>query len=450
MSINWKKLGLWGVALASTGLTVWGISITLPHWGIPKSYESVNIHDPALVARGEYLARVADCIACHTAPGGTPFAGGLGMQTPVGAIYSTNITPDPVTGIGHYSYGDFERAVRRGIRDDGSPLYPAMPYASYRIIRDEDVKALYAFFMSSVPAARKDNQPSTIPWPLSLRWPLTWWQQLFARDRNFRPPEDPELIRGAYLVEGLAHCGACHTPRGLAFEETALKEDPGGRYLSGSVLEGWYAKNLRNEATGLASWSEEEIISFLRTGRTTRTAAFGSMADVVTHSTQYLSDEDLQSIARYLKSLKARTGQAAEWIPAEDGTTARLRQGDFSEAGALSYIEHCATCHRLDGMGAPRIYPALKGNSMIMADDPSSLIQISLAGSTTPVTSSYPMALGMPAFETVKNAELAEILTFIRNSWGNRGSAVSAEQVGRMRLELQHRPVHHVPEAQSR
>lgn len=345
------------IALAATLAAAYGVARTTPYWFAPRQAAQVDIHDPALSAQGQYLSRAADCAACHTAPGGKPFAGGLGMQTPMGTIYSTNITPDPDTGIGAYDYADFERAVRRGIRHDGQPLYPAMPYASYVIASDAEIKALYAYFMGSVQRVKQDNADSTIPWPANMRWPLAWWQLLFARPRTFNP--DPSLDasqqRGAELVEGLAHCGACHTPRGLAFQEKAMADDGSRQFLSGSVLEGWYAKNLRNESTGLASWSEGEIVDFLRTCRTDRSAAFGGMADVVEHSTQYLSDADLLAMARYLKQLPAREGRSAQWSPGTDTTTAALRSGDYRVAGSLAYAEHCQACHRADGRGMPRL-----------------------------------------------------------------------------------------------
>ena len=424
------------------------IAISTPYWFATKQEASVDIRDPALIRRGEYLARAADCAACHTAPGGRPFAGGLAMQTPMGTIYSTNITPHKDTGIGRYSYADFERAVRRGMRPGGVPLYPAMPYVSYVVAADSDIQGLYAYFMSAIEPVAQDNQPTTMPWPLSMRWPLAWWQLLFAQPRAF--VADASLgaseQRGAYLVEGLAHCGACHTPRGVAFQEKVVREVGNGSYLSGSVLEGWYAKNLRHEGTGLASWTEDDVIDFLRTGRTGRTAAFGGMADVVTHSTQYLSADDLRSVARYLKQLPAREGRSEVWLPKPDTTTARLRAGDYSEPGATRYVEYCASCHRLDGRGAPRVFPALASNSIVFADDPSSLIQVTLAGGAMPRTPHDKMAFVMPGFDQLRNREVAEILTFIRNGWGNHGTEISESDVARMRRLVAHKPVHYVPE----
>ena len=424
------------------------VAVSTPYWFATKQDAKVDVRDPQLIRNGEYLARAGDCAACHTAPGGRPFAGGLAMQTPMGTIYSTNITSDKNTGIGNYSYGDFERAVRRGVRPDGVPLYPAMPYVSYVVVSDNDIQALYAYFMSSVETVEQNNQPTTIPWPLSMRWPLAWWQLLFAQPRQFVTDTSlsADQQRGAYLVEGLAHCGACHTPRGIAFQEQVLRDVDGGTYLSGSVLEGWYAKNLRKEGTGLASWTEDHVVDFLRTGRTERTAAFGSMANVVAHSTQYLSADDLRSMARYLKQLPGRKDRLEVWGPKEDATTARLRAGDYSEAGATRYVEHCAACHRLDGRGAPRVFPALAGNSIVFADDPSSLIQVTLAGGAMAKTPHDRMAFVMPGFDQLRNREVAEILNFIRNGWGNHGTEIRESDVARMRRLVDHKPTHYVPE----
>ncbi|RRD22352.1 alcohol dehydrogenase [Brucellaceae bacterium VT-16-1752] len=433
--------------LAACGVAAsYAVALSTPYWFKPKAEAHVDVTDPSLIQQGEYLAHAGDCVACHTAPGGKPFAGGLGMQTPMGTIYSTNITPDRTTGIGQYTYGDFERAVRKGIRPDGTHLYPAMPYVSYAVVRDEDVKALYAYFMSSVKEIRQGNQPTTMPWPLSMRWPLAWWQLLFAQPRDFATAtDDKQLAQGAYLVEGLAHCGACHTPRGIAFQEVALADGPNSRFLSGSVLEGWYAKNLRDEGTGLSTWTTAEIVDFLKTGRNDKTAAFGSMSDVVEHSTQHLSTDDLSAIASYLKSLKPRDGRSPTWQPKEDLTTAALKAGDFSAPGATSYVEHCAVCHRMDGKGAPRIYPALAGNSMVFADDPSSLIQVTLAGGRMPKTTHDAMVFTMPGFSHLPNREIAEVLNFIRNGWGNHGSEITEADISRMRHEIARKPKHYVP-----
>ncbi len=425
---NMKKaiqIAVLGCAVLLVGAV--GIAKSVPYWFAPIMHNppQVDITDPKLIEKGEYYARVADCVACHTAPGGKPFAGGLGMQTPMGAIYSTNITPDPATGIGNYSYADFERAVRRGVRPE----------------------AMYAYFMSAVTPVHQDNQAATIPWPANMRWPLAWWQLIFAQPREFEtnPLLTAEENHGAYLVEGLAHCGACHTPRGIGFQEKSLSNNKSEQFLAGSVLEGWYAKSLRNEGVGLAIWSETEIIEFLRTGRTHHTAAFGSMADVVEKSTQYFTDADLQAIARYLKTLPPRKGYNVDWQPNNDTTTAKLRSGNITEPGEIIYVQECAACHRMDGKGAPRVFPALAGNSIVFAEDPSSLIQVTMAGAKMADTKHDMMAFTMPGFYHLSNQDLADVLNFIRSGWGNHGSEISTRDIARMRRVVDHAPEHYLP-----
>ena len=456
--MKWMKLA-GGIVVLGAAVAL-GVPLTTPFWFAPKQTAEVVLSDPALIARGRYLARVADCVACHTAPGGKEFAGGLAMSTPIGQVFSTNITPDPVHGIGAYDYGDFERAVRQGVRRDGASLYPAMPFVSYAVVSDDDIKALYAYFRSAVAPVAEANRPSTIPWPLSMRWPLAWWQLAFGGHRAFVPPAganqtgasqagaSQEVTRGAYLVEGLGHCGACHTPRGVGMQERALRDAPDGLYLSGGTLEGWYAQNLRGEAAGLAGWSAGEIALFLKTGRTDRTAAFGSMTGVVEHSTQYLTDADAQAIGAYLKTLAPRPGhpaRAAAAAPAD--TTERLVSGDDSSPGALAYVQNCATCHRLDGAGMPRIFPALAGNRMVSAPDASSLIQVTLAGSRMAQTPADRMTFEMPGFDQLDNKTLAATLTFVRAAWGNRAAPVTPAEVGAMRAQIGLKPSADAPPA---
>lgn len=442
-----KKIVLLGVVgFAAT----FAIAKSVPYWFIPSLHADVDIRDPELIAKGEYAAIAGDCVACHSAPGGKKFAGGLAMHTPMGTIYSTNITPDPDTGIGQYSYAEFERAVRRGVRADNTSLYPAMPSPSYQIVSDDEIQAMYAYFMSGVPAVKQQNQDSTIPWPFSLRWPLALWQVAFAQPREFVAPANasPEVARGAYLVEGLAHCGACHTPRGIAFQEKALHLAGSDQFLGGAVLEGWYAKSLRGEYTGLATWSEDELVDFLRSGRTDKTAAFGSMADVVGHSTAKMTDADVLSIARYIKQLPPKKGYSVEQKLVADTTTEALLRRDYNTDGSLLYTEHCNVCHRPDGMGAPRIFPALAGNSIVFAEDPSSLIQVTLEGGYMPQTKHDVMAFAMPGFEHLQDIEVAQLLTFIRSAWGNQAAPIAVQDVARMRDLVSNKPQHYVPGAQ--
>jgi mono/diheme cytochrome c family protein len=383
---------------------------------------------------GEYVARESDCVACHSTPGGKAFTGGLKMGTPLGAIYSTNITPDPETGIGKYTLQDFDRAVRHGVAKDGHYLYPAMPYPSYAKLTDEDVSALYDYFMKDVPAVRQANKPSEIPAYLSFRWPLTIWNALFTESRPFTPDpaHDAEWNRGAYLVEGPGHCGACHTPRGLASQEKALSEHDSA-FLAGAPLDGWSATDLRGDVrTGLGTWSVDDIVAFLGQGHNRDGTPFGSMVDVVNNSSPYLSPEDLKAIAVYLKSLPATGTQAAYQY--DNATTAALRSGKPDSQGAAVYAANCASCHGSDGRGYATFLPPLAGNPTVMDGDPSSLINITLNGSTPLVVKGQPDGYRMPQFRLqLTDAQISSVLSFIRGGWGNGANAVSAEQVNKLR-----------------
>lgn len=403
--------------------------------------QAQNAFSPDQVEQGRYLARAGDCVACHTAPGGKDFAGGLGIDTPIGRIYSTNITPDPKNGIGAYSFADFDRALRHGVAKDGHALYPAMPYPSYAMISDADSKALYAYFMSGVEAVDAPNRSSDIPWPLSMRWPLRIWGRLYGQTQPFQvdPDHDAAWNRGAYLVEGLGHCGSCHTPRGIGFQEKAMRPSDGQAYLSGARIDGWFAKSLRGEqASGLGAWNEADIVQFLKTGRTTRSAVFASMAEVIGHSTQYLSADDLTAIARFLKSLPPSDGTPPV-VATSDNSFETLRSGDYHQTGSAGYVEFCSACHRLDGNGAPKIYPALAGNSAVGSNDPTSLIRIVLAGGRLPVTQAEPHGMAMPALAELNDQEAADILTFTRSAWGNHAAPVTPSQVAAVRATLEHR-----------
>jgi len=394
--------------------------------------------DPsALIKQGEYLARAGDCVACHTAKGGQPFAGGLPMQTPIGTIYSTNITPDK-SGIGAYSFEDFDQAVRHGVAKNGSTLYPAMPYPSYARVSDSDMQALYAYFMKGVAPVAQDNKAVDIPWPLSMRWPLAGWRWVFApkvAEYQAGSGADPVVSRGAYLVEGLGHCGACHTPRALTMQEKALSANDGSAFLAGSApLEGWIAKSLRGDhKDGLGSWSEEQLVQFLKTGRSDRSAVFGGMSDVVVHSMQYMSQDDLTAIARYLKSLPAvdPKDQPHQY---DKQVAEALWKGDDSKPGASVYIDNCAACHRTDGHGYTRVFPALAGNPVLQTADATSLINIVLNGGTLPATHTAPSTFTMPAFAwRLSDQEVADVVSFVRGSWGNKGAPVKASDVADLR-----------------
>jgi mono/diheme cytochrome c family protein len=399
--------------------------------------------DEASIMRGRYLAVAADCTACHTAPGGKPFAGGLALASPIGTIFSTNITPDKKTGIGNFTLDDFDRAVRHGIDDEGVTLYPAMPYPSYALLSDEDTAALYDYFMHGVEPAESKEYTNGIPWPLSIRWPLALWRKLFAPAPDARPFDaskfaDPQVARGAYLVQGAGHCGTCHTPRALTLQEKGLDETSTSYLAGGQIIGGWVAVNLRgNSADGLGSWSKQDIAATLRTGRNSGQAVIGEpMSDVVVHSTQHLTDDDLLAIASYLKTLPASPDGTSGYA-ANPATAVALAAGRETDRGAELYDDNCAACHRTDGEGSSNVLPKIAGNPSVLSADADSLIRLVLRGSSLPGTAGAPSALGMPGFGwRLSNAEVAELLTFIRGSWGNRAAGVSAREVGKIRAAL--------------
>jgi mono/diheme cytochrome c family protein len=399
-----------------------------------------------LVQRGAYLARAGDCIACHTALDGQPFAGGLPMNTPIGMIYSTNITPDLETGIGRWNADDFVKVMHEGMAKKGYHLYPAMPYTSYARLSQEDLSALYAYFMQGVEPVRNPNRPTQLSWPLGMRSLMAVWNALYFKKGEYTADlnKSASWNRGAYLVRGLGHCGECHTPRGLAGQMKAGSEQDGRHYLAGATLDNWYASPLTGDLeTGLHAWSEDEIVEFLRTGRTARIAAFGVMAEVVEKSSQYLTDQDLMAIAEYLKSLPPSNyeGQnhadSAMQASAASAATLALRAGDTGMRGSRVYLDNCNACHRSDGSGANRTFPNLVKNEAVNAQDPISLIHIVLTGASMPSTQTAPSALAMPDFGwRLSDAEVADVVSFVRGGWDNHAAAVSRDEVGRVRKTL--------------
>ncbi|MDO5768418.1 MAG: cytochrome c [Psychrobacter sp.] len=437
-----KKWLLYLLIAAIVGLILaFVIGIMLPNLRTTNNVAPINITDPALIKKGEYVARTADCVACHTTLGGAEYAGGLPMLTPLGAIYSTNITPDKETGIGDYTLAEFTNAIKHGVRKDNSALYPAMPYPSYQIMPDDDVAAMYAYFMSAVKPVNQANKASELPPVLNWRWPLSYWQVLFSPKRDFTPvSNDANVARGQYLVEGPGHCGSCHTDRGIGFQELALSDDKSGKYLSGAVIDGWRAKSLRGEHRGLGTWTTEELVDFFKTGRTDRTSAFGAMAEVVEHSTQYMTDEDLTAMSAYLKTLSPAPGKEVTLPEKKDLTTQKLLDGVYDSRGAILYAEYCQVCHRADGKGVPRIFPALDGNSAVYARSADSVLQITLNGGRMPETPHDRMAFTMPEFSHLSDADVAELVNYIRNSWTNQAPNITTTDVVKMRAFLAKKP----------
>jgi alcohol dehydrogenase (quinone), cytochrome c subunit len=443
--MNWRRLlavtsvvGLLAVALLA-GVSHWSDSMA----GEKDSFYAADASvfsghiDREIIARGEYLAKLGDCGACHSTPGNPPFSGGLKMALPIGAIYTTNITPDKTYGIGRFTLADFDRALRFGVAN-GHTLYPAMPFASYAIVTREDVKALYAYFEFGVTAAEVPNRKTDILFPLSMRWPLTYWRWMFAPKRKpFDNKEfaDAAVARGAYFVEGLGHCGECHTPRGLALQVKAQNGRDGDAFLRGGPVENWYAPSLRNGGPdSIAEWSEAQISEFLQSGANHAGIAFGSMSDVIVNSTQFLSADDSAATAKYLRSLQDSPLNGRARFAYDERTDRELASGDANKRGALLYLDNCAACHRPDGRGYEGVFPSLAGNPVVESDNPLSLVSIVLLGSTTSRTSVTPAQFAMPAFAwRLTDQDAADIISFIRSSWGNDAKPVEAPKVAGLR-----------------
>ena len=392
--------------------------------------------DDALVKRGEYLAKAGDCIACHSAPRGKPFAGGLQMMTPMGAIYSTNITPDRDTGIGQYSEDDFKRAMREGVAKDGHNLYPAMPYPSYAKVNDDDMHALYAYFMQGVAPVKQANREPDIRWPMNMRWPLKFWNMVFLEKGVYRdkPGKDVAWNRGAYLIQGLGHCGSCHTPRGVAFQEKALDES-GSAFLTGGLLDNWFASNLTGEHNvGLGRWSEADVAQFLKTGANQHASAFGAMTSVINNSTQAMTDADVAAMSRYLKSLPAAGGSGGPAYAYDPKVTKVSLTRPANDAGAKVYTAYCMHCHGVDGRGfAPMLAP-LAGNPNVLEKDASSLINVTLNGTEDLVIGGVPAPYPMPKYaDVLSDQQIADVLGFVRAGWNNGAPAVGAGDVGKLR-----------------
>ncbi|WP_227674516.1 cytochrome c [Psychrobacter jeotgali] len=437
-----KKWPLTIIMAAVIGLAIaFIIGILLPNLRTSSSDIEVNITDPELIKKGEYVTRTADCVACHSTLDGEAYAGGLPMLTPLGAIYSTNITPDKETGIGNYSFDDFKNAVKHGVAPGNKALYPAMPYPSYQIMPDEDMAAMYAYFMSAVKPVNQANLKSELPPVTNWRWPLAYWQALFAPKREFVPEtNDAVLARGQYLIEGPGHCGSCHTERGIGYQEIALSNADSDEYLSGAVIDGWRAKSIRGEHRGLATWSVDELNDFFKTGRTDTTAAFGAMAEVVEHSTQYMTEDDINAMSSYLKTLSPAPGKEVTLPEKADVTTQKLLDGDYDSRGAILYAEYCQICHRADGKGVPRIFPALDANSAVFSKNADSVLQITLGGGRMPETPHDRMAFTMPEFTNLSDADVAEVVNYVRNSWTNQAPEIDVNDVVEMRAFLAKKP----------
>jgi mono/diheme cytochrome c family protein len=387
------------------------------------------VAEQSQVVRGEYLARLGDCYACHTARGGQPYAGGLEMETPFGPLYTTNITPDPDTGIGKWSADDFWRALHEGKSKDGAFLYPAMPYTNYTKVTRADSDAMFAYFRSIRPV-RQPNRPHGLSFPYNQRELLLGWRTLYFKEGEHKddPAQSKDWNRGAYLVEGLGHCNACHSARNML---GAVK--PGDEMSGGLIpVQNWYAPSLTsNKETGLGQWDVKEIVDLLRTGVSARGAVYGPMSAVVQHSLQDTTLSDLNAMAVYLKSRAQSGGEPT--TPTQVAPTTEQAAAMMTD-GAKIYEKHCADCHQADGKGVARVYPPLANNQSITMSFPINPIRIVLNGGFPPSTEGNPRPYGMPPFfQELTDDEVAAVVTYIRRSWGNAALPVSPAEVVKAR-----------------
>jgi mono/diheme cytochrome c family protein len=397
-------------------------SLAAPARAQPKAGTSLDPQDFGQIERGRYLAIAGDCASCHTVPGsGQPFAGGRPIETPFGVVVGANITPDPETGIGAWSDEAFVRALREGKRNDGQLLYPAMPYPYYAKLSESDALAIRAY-LNTVKPVRNAVVSNKLPFPFDVREGMTAWNALYFRSGEFKP--DPtksgEWNRGAYLVEGLGHCGACHTPK------TQLGGDDRGRAFQGYALQGWFAPNITNDnERGLGGWSVSDIAAYLKAGHNAAAAATGIMGEEITLSSSQMTDADLAAIATYLKDLP---GQAAAPPAAVSASDPKM------VAGAAIYADACSACHGMDGKGVPFLFPSLAESPNVRSADPASLIRVLVEGARSVATAGEPTGPGMPSFAwKLSDDQAAAVLTYIRNSWGASAPAVDPREVEQAR-----------------
>ena len=385
-----------------------------------------DLHPTAeLVTRGKYLTQAADCAACHTAPGGKPFSGGLAFKLPFGTIYSSNITADRETGIGTWSDDDFVRALHRGIAKDGTHLYPAFPYTSYTALSRDDAVAIKAYLFS-LPSVRAPARPADLTFPFNQRWTMLFWNLAFLDEHRFRPDpaQSDEANRGAYLATALGHCGECHTPRNFAFALRPSKE------FAGTSLQGWYAYNITpDKESGIGNWSDAQVADYLATGHAQgRGSAAGPMGEAVSNSLQYLSSQDITALVSYLRTVKPQAGgPSAARAPAAEKTA--------GGPGGRIFAGACAGCHEWDGQGRETPYAALAGSRSVSDPKGANLIQVLLSGASLQVKGGTSF---MPSFASAySDAELAAVANYVIEHFGGKTGQVTAEDIRKGRSEAE-------------
>ena len=381
--------------------------------------------DGSLIERGRYLATAGNCVSCHTRPGGAPFSGGVAFHTPFGTLYSTNITPDKNSGIGKWTEEDLRHAMQEGIDREGRHLFPAFPYTYFTKIYDADIAAIYAYLRSLPPT---NYVPPSNGALFSMRWPMAIWNSLFFSPGRFKPDStrSAEWNRGAYLLESLGHCGACHTPRNVFMAEESDRKYAGGAMLgqvSIAKVGRWSAVNLTPTKEGLASWSLSDLEKYLASGFSPRAGTFGPMNEVIVNSLALLTKDDVHAVATYLHDLPLQPYAAPAAI-----------ERDLLRDGAQVYKDHCEKCHMVSGRGGMFGGPPLAGSAIVQNEDPASLINIILYGPNIPSTISLGAWESMQAYSHVmSDSDVAAVATYVRNSWSNIAAPVDAEMVGGQR-----------------
>lgn len=403
-------------------VAVFIVSMLLPLSSVAAAQPSAD-SNAEQVQRGEYLARAGNCMGCHTTRGGKPYAGGRELVTPFGKFITPNITPDSETGIGHWSEEDFWQALHYGKGRDGSYLYPVFPYTEYTKVTRQDADAIFAYLRSLMPVTQT-NPPHKITPPYDNQFLLFLWRTWYFKEGVYEPDDSKseEWNRGNYLVQGLGHCNACHTPRNVW---GASQDDK----LAGGEIMGtyWYAPSLISpREAGMGEWSVDEIAKLLSTGVTDHAVTSGPMATIVRQSLQYLSTKDMRAVAVYLQSLgEKRSEESSRKIPPMPERVSR-----YLALGEPVYVKHCQGCHGKSGEGVPGVYPPLAGNRSVTMTSPLNTIRSVLYGGFSPATAGNPRPYGMPPFQhIIRDHEIAWVVSYIRNAWGNLGSLVSPEDV---------------------
>ena len=388
----------------------------------PARAQKNDKQDFELIQRGRYLATVGDCTACHTVPGGKFLAGGRSLETPFGHLVAPNITPDVQTGIGALSDEKFYNALHIGV--SSVHLYPAMPYPYYTKVTRDDVLAIRAW-LNTVPAVNNAVHANMLPFPFNVRAALIVWDDLFFEPGEWqnRPDKSADWNRGGYLVEGLGHCGACHTPK------SKLGADQTDDHLQGYALQGWFAPNITNDPRiGVGAWSADDIVEYLKDGINRFTDASGPMAEEISDSTSQWTKQDLHAAAIYLLDQPGAQQAAPQPVAAQDPAM---------KAGRAIYVDECAACHSEQGSGITRLLPTLKGSPFVQQSQPDLLLHVVLNGTRAVATEGAPTGPAMPAFGwKLNDQQVAAVTTFVRNAWGNAAPAVAASEVANMRHQL--------------